>query len=465
MQDNAYNKMISNQVNRINQNYVNRQEMDGKAVKEKNITRNTTRGLQRGKGIATGGNWFDDVVGSIAKVAPLAMMALGKPKKGGKHGDWDTNTELMTSQNLKKGGISTGGCEFLGGIRAIAGDEAMNHVYHAAKAMHGGNWWDDFTTGFAMPFKAIGSVAESVLPVAKLFGKGEYEGGLDPMALLNQWNHLEGGRGGAISELEGAGVGEDFSALLGPIAHFAKSVGMGKKRRVGRPCKGTKIVGMGKKRRVGRPCKATKGGVGLAWKNDPALMHGEGWLDDAIDTVSSAVSKGKKLYDQYAPVVKKGKKLYDQYAPVAKKMYKKARGGISTGGISTGGISTGGISTGGLSRKLLGARAVGGEKHGGNWFESGLENRPGNHMMLGVGRNKGEMRASGWFDDAVGSVVNAVSTLHPIYKEFKHGRGKKAGISTGGKKPSKWLQHVKKYAKENNVSYKDAMKQAKASYH
>jgi hypothetical protein len=146
-------------------------------------------------------------------------------------------------------------------------------------------------------------------------------------------------------------------------------------------------------------------------------------------------------------------------------MYKKARGGISTGGISTGGISTGGISTGGLSRKLLGARAIGGISTGGNWFEDGLKNTRGDHMPLGLGKMKGEMKGEGWFDDAVGSVVNAVSTLHPIYKDFKHGRGKKAGINVGGKKPSKWIQHVKKYAKENNVSYKDAMKQAKASYH
>ena len=196
-------------------------------------------------------------------------------------------------------------------------------------------------------------------------------------------------------------------------------------------------------------------------------MHGEGWLDDALDTVSSAVSKGKdmfetgkKMYDKYAPLVKKGKKMYDTYAPVAKKMYKKARGGIQTGGIETGGISTGG-----LSRKLLGARAVGGKMHGGNWFEDGLQSHSGTHMMLGVGK-KGEMQGEGWFDDALGSVVNAVSTLHPIYKDFKKGRGKRGGISTGGaKKPSKWIQHVKQYANKHNVSYKQAMKDAKASYH
>jgi hypothetical protein len=34
----------------------------------------------------------------------------------------------------------------------------------------------------------------------------------------------------------------------------------------------------------------------------------------------------------------------------------------------------------------------------------------------------------------------------------------------GMKRPSKWIQFVKEYAKENNLSYKDAMKQGKSSY-
>jgi hypothetical protein len=33
------------------------------------------------------------------------------------------------------------------------------------------------------------------------------------------------------------------------------------------------------------------------------------------------------------------------------------------------------------------------------------------------------------------------------------------------RKPSAWIQHVKAYAKTHNLSYKDAMSQAKASYH
>ena len=38
-------------------------------------------------------------------------------------------------------------------------------------------------------------------------------------------------------------------------------------------------------------------------------------------------------------------------------------------------------------------------------------------------------------------------------------------IGQGVKKENKWIQHVKQYSKDNNVSYKDAIKLAKDSYH
>ena len=34
----------------------------------------------------------------------------------------------------------------------------------------------------------------------------------------------------------------------------------------------------------------------------------------------------------------------------------------------------------------------------------------------------------------------------------------------GGKKTSNWIQHIKKFSKENNISYKEALTQGKASY-
>jgi len=34
----------------------------------------------------------------------------------------------------------------------------------------------------------------------------------------------------------------------------------------------------------------------------------------------------------------------------------------------------------------------------------------------------------------------------------------------GGKKTSNWIEHIKKFSKENNISYKEALTQGKASY-
>jgi hypothetical protein len=34
----------------------------------------------------------------------------------------------------------------------------------------------------------------------------------------------------------------------------------------------------------------------------------------------------------------------------------------------------------------------------------------------------------------------------------------------GVKKPSSWIEHIKNYAKEHNISYKEAMTKGKASY-
>ena len=38
------------------------------------------------------------------------------------------------------------------------------------------------------------------------------------------------------------------------------------------------------------------------------------------------------------------------------------------------------------------------------------------------------------------------------------------GIEGGKRPPSKWIMYVKKYAADNNISYKDALKEAGPSY-
>jgi len=109
MEDTAYNRKIAQQVRAINQHYIKDAEMKGYMLKDMPITRNTVgRGADfEGSGILSGllgsiglgkqggaymrggamhggamqGAGFLDTLGSLA---PLAMLALGKPKKAGR---------------------------------------------------------------------------------------------------------------------------------------------------------------------------------------------------------------------------------------------------------------------------------------------------------------------------------------------------------------------------------------------
>ena len=115
--------------------------------------------------------------------------------------------------------------------------------------------------------------------------------------------------------------------------------------------------------------------------------------------------------------------------------------GAMSGGATTGGRrgrKRGGIQTGGLARA--------------------------------VGSGMGELEGSGFFSDVLDKVSNVASTVKKgldIGKDLGllkgKGKGRKrAGVSTGGASP--WISHVKSYAKKHGVSYKDALKQAKATY-
>ena len=117
--------------------------------------------------------------------------------------------------------------------------------------------------------------------------------------------------------------------------------------------------------------------------------------------------------------------------------------GAMTGGVSTGGRmyrKRGGIQTGGLARA--------------------------------VGSGMGELEGSGFFDDVLDKVSSLASTVKKgvdIGKDLGllkgKGKGKarkRAGVSTGGASP--WIQHVKAVQKKHGLSYKEAMKKAKATY-
>ena len=400
MEANAYNDIISKQVQNINKQYIRDEMRDGRLVKDRNITANSTRGLGRRGGIATGGNWFDDIVGSVAKIAPLAMMALGKPKKGRKGGivsggDWDTRTAQMTAENAQHGGIQTGGAwyDFLP-LAALA----------LGKPKKGG----------------IVSGGYNYLKDLESFGRGK-EGGIstgsgfmdDPV--LNGLDKFLSGKGKA--------EGGDFASFMHGIGHHLLGQGVSKA--------GVKYLGG--VHLIGGP-----GGVQqmlAAGEN----MHGAGFWSDFADGFAMPFKAIGSIAEKVLPIAqlvsgkgKRGGAISELEGGIVsggkRRVGRPRKGGIVSGGIVSGGSSAG-ISTGGLSRKLLGARAVGGAQVG-----------------------------EGWFDDALGSVVNAVSTLAPVYKSFK-GKGKK-----GGKKTSKWIEHVKRYARDHGVSYKQAMKEAKATY-
>jgi len=366
MEANAYNDMISKQVRNINKRYIDDEMRDGRLVKDRNITANSTRGL--GRGIATGGAWYNDIIDGISKVAPLAMMALGKPKKGRKGGvvtggDWDTRTAQMTAENVQHGGIQTGGAwyDFLP-LAALALGKPKKGRKGGIST--GGAWYD---------FGQVGK-------------------GISSEVLSTGW-----GRKGGIQT-----GGNSFEDFFHSIGHHLLGNGVSKD--------GVKFLGG--VHLIGGP-----GGVRQMLEAGEK-MHGAGFWSDFADGFAMPFKAIGSIAEKVLPIAKLA--------------------GLGKGAISEleGGISTGGISTGGLSRKLLGARAVGGSQIG-----------------------------QGWFDDALGSVVNAVTTLAPVYKSFKGKGGKKGGISTGGKKgASKWIEHVKRYAREHGVSYKQAMTEAKATY-
>jgi len=208
---------------------------------------------------------------------------------------------------------------------------------------------------------------------------------------------------------------------------------------LGRPVGGMATGGMatgGKKR--GRPSK----------KN----MAGGDWFDDAIGIATKV-----------APLV---------FGIGSKK-----------GGVSTGGMETGGRRVGRPCKKKSGGMETGGRRVGRPCKKSGSGVLSSLLGAVGLGK-EGEKMATGGMEtggcrrgrpckkniDGSGMLSSLLGAV---------GLGKEGGVSTGGKKKrgglstggmatggakSKWINHVKAYAKKHNVSYKEAMQKAKASY-
>jgi hypothetical protein len=109
------------------------------------------------------------------------------------------------------------------------------------------------------------------------------------------------------------------------------------------------------------------------------------------------------------------------------------------------------MEAGGPLSGLLGAIGLGEEKTGGK-----KRGRP----------SKKQMEAGGLFDDILGSVGKVVKTavdVAPHAKDlYKMVKGK--GVKSGGASP--WIAHCKAFAKKHNMSYRDALRDArcKSSY-
>ena len=119
-----------------------------------------------------------------------------------------------------------------------------------------------------------------------------------------------------------------------------------------------------------------------------------------------------------------------------------------------GGAMTGGAVSGGRMHRKRGGLQTGG-------------------LARAVGSGMGELEGSGFFDDVLDKVSGIASTVKKgvdIGKDLGliKGKGRKrAGVSTGGAVTggaSPWIQHIKAYQKKHGVSYKEAMKKAKATY-
>ena len=331
MEDSAYNRKIANQVRALNRQYIADAEMKGYMLKDMPIAQAVAkRGADfEGSGILSGllgsiglgkqggaymrggameGAGFMDTLSSLA---PLAMLALGKPKKGG----------------ISTGGIATGGRK-RGRPRKMAG------------AMTGEGFLDDLADG-AM---SVGKTALSLAPLLALgkpkrgrkmggeialnmrdetfatpsaSGRRRRRGGIATGGIATGGiqtgglsRKLLGARavGSGMAELEGAGF---FDDVLDGINKTIGVVSQGKALHSMLKGKGKKTAGIatgGRRRR---------GGIQTGGEMEGEMM-GAGIFDDILGKVSDTlgtVAQGAQLAKQFGFLKGKGKK-----------------GGIATGG-------------------------------------------------------------------------------------------------------------------------------------
>jgi len=307
--------------------------------------------------------------------------------------------------------------------------------------LKGAGFLDDFAKGFSIPFQ----VANKILGGAKakkLEASGILSGLLGSVGLGKEGGLIKIGKGKAhygkqsMPVRSGNGVGRavgcgnagmEGAGVFDDIGDFVKNV-----TTVALPI--AKLVGIGKTGKRGRPRKA--GSIGV----------------DAMAEHRNALTGGKRRG-------RPSKKQMEAGGPISGLLGMIGLGEEKKGGKRRGRPSKKQMEAGGPLSGLLGAIGLGEEKTGGK-----RRGRP----------SKKQMEGAGVFDDIIGNVGSVVSavpkaidTVDKAHKLFKGIFGGKKSVKSGGaKKSSPWIAHSKAFAKKHNMSYRDALKDArcKSSY-
>ena len=463
MENNAYNRMISGEIDDIVRKYVHYQQKTGKEMRDDALVPLTKPLTAYGKGQMEGGNIFDDVLSGVsgavktaAQFAPL--LALGKKgrRKGGEFKTVPIRQLAPANIRAPSRPIRSGNGSY---ARAI-GSGAMDNDMFEKKA--------GSLLGSIVPFgnllglgedgkvagrrrgrpckstKTAGSLLGSVIPFGNLLGLGEDE-------------KVAGRRRGRPCKST-----KTAGSLLGSIVPFGNLLGLGEDgkvagRRRGRPCKSTKkggslgIFGLGEeakvagKRKPGRPRKAGSIGVDLMAETKNNLLtqkkKGGSFLSDlvgAVQSVPSAVRQTKGVARDIQDIqnILKGKQARTR----TRKTRKTRRGAGVFDDILSGIGST--IKT--TAETLPAALQLG------KMFGMGEQEKVGEGVVgdLFEGVKSTIRSIPGALKQSL-DVARDVKDIHKILKGGKKHNKRKA---------SSWVEHCKAFAKKNNMSFKDAMK-------
>ena len=356
--------------------------------------------------------------------------------------DITPNVAVREGEGILSSGLSLLG---LGAAPKVASARVMGGEYMGEGLLD--DIGQGFSQGFMLPFKILGlgkgKKAGAVSGGVSTGGRrgrprkmaGAVSGGEIGLNLREQNpNYLLASGRKSKAMKEGAGI---LSSVLG-------AVGLGQ---VGGAMSGGAMSGgaVSGGRKRGRKSKAMKEGEGIL----SGLLGAVG-----LGKEGGAVSGGMRRKLTTIPYNVSGGAVSGGKRGRKSKAMKEGEGILSSAlGLIGLGKEGGAVSGGRMHRKRGGIQTGG--------------------LARAVGSGMGELQGSGFFDnvlDKVSSIASTVKKGVDIGKDLGllKGKGRKrAGASTGGAVSggaSPWIMHVKAYAKKHGVSYKDALKQAKATY-